>query len=135
MTLAEPYNYTFDLGPSNVDVRADHGSFIRKAGADGIVLLKNTNNALPLTTPKNVGVFGNDAADSSIGLYYQGDPNLSNVGFDQGVQAVGGGSGTGRMSYLVDPLSAIKKKVASYDDRALVQYVLDNSLITNYGGL
>jgi len=39
------------------------------------------------------------------------------------------------MTYAINPLDAIKKKVASYDDKALVQYVLNNTLITNSGGL
>lgn len=132
---AEPYNYTFNLGPSNLDVRDDHAALIRTLGAAGIVLLKNENSALPLKTPKNVGVFGNDAGDSTVGLDFQGDPDLGQIGFDLGVLPVGGGSGTGRMTYLVNPLDAIKKKVASYDEKALVQYVLNNTLITNSGGL
>lgn len=133
--FAEPYNYTFTLGPSDVDVRDDHAALIRELGAAGIVLLKNENNALPLKTPKNVGVFGNDAGDITVGLYFGGDPDLGQIGYELGVLPVGGGSGTGRMTYVVNPLDAIKKKVASYDEKALVQYVLNNTLITNSGGL
>lgn len=116
-------------------MRDNHAENIRELGAAGIVLLKNENNALPLKTPKNVGVFGNDASDITIGLYFGGDPDLGQIGYDLGVLPVGGGSGTGRMTYVVNPLDAIKKKVASYDDKALVQYVLNNTLITNSGGL
>lgn len=116
-------------------MRDDHAASIRELGAAGIVLLKNENNALPLKTPKNVGVFGNDAGDITIGLYFGADPDLGQIGYDLGVMPVGGGSGTGRMSYVVNPLDAIKKKVASYDEKALVQYVLNNTLITNSGGL
>jgi len=131
----QPYNYTYDLGPSNVDVRSNESfDLIREIGAAGIVLLKNENNALPLKTPKNVGVFGNDAGDITIGLYFGGDPDLQNVGYDFGVLPVGGGSGTGRMTYAISPLQAIISKVASYDKRALVQYVLNNTLITDAGG-
>lgn len=79
-------------------------------------------------------MFGNDAGDISIGLYFGSDPDLQNIGFDIGVLPVGGGSGTARMSYVIDPLSAIKAKVASYDEKALVQYVLNNTLVIN-GGL
>lgn len=131
---ASEYNYTFDFGPSNVDVRDNHAKLIRELGAAGIVLLKNKGNALPLTTPKNVGVFGNDAGDISVGLYFGGDPDLQNIGFEYGVLPVGGGSGTGRMSYVVNPLDAIKAKVASYDSKALVQYVLNNTLVIDSGG-
>lgn len=97
-------------------------------------MLKNTNNALPLKTPKNVGVFGNDAGDITVGLYLGADPDLQNIGFEFGVLPIGGGSGTARMSYVINPLDAIKAKVASYDRKALVQYVLNNTqVIDSYG--
>ena len=82
------FNYTY--GPANVDVRDDHAKLIRELGAAGTVLLKNTNNALPLKSPKNIGVFGNDAGDITDGLYFSGN-------YDIGVLPVGGGSGTGRL--------------------------------------
>lgn len=128
------YLFNFTLGPANVDVRDDHAALIRELGAAGIVLLKNTNNTLPLSTPANVGVFGNDAGDLTDGLYFDGDPDLTNIGFKYGVLPVGGGSGTGRMSYVVPPLDAIKAKVASYNSKALVQYVLNNTLVIDAGG-
>ncbi|KAK4958851.1 hypothetical protein LTR10_003648 [Elasticomyces elasticus] len=129
------YLYNFTYGPSNVDVRDDHKNIIREIGAAGSVLLKNVNNTLPLKTPSNVGVFGNDASDISVGLYFGGVPFLSNsnTGYDQGVLPVGGGSGTGRMTYVVAPLEAIKSKVFSYNDKALVQYVTNNSEIVVNG--
>ncbi len=134
--LASDYNYTFNLGnQSDIDVRDDHAQLIRELGAAGTVLLKNVNNALPLKTPKNVGVFGNDAGDITIGLYFGSDPDLQNIGYDFGVLPVGGGSGTARMTYVVSPLEAIKTKVASYDNKALVQYVLNNTLVIDSGGL
>jgi hypothetical protein len=38
------------------------------------------------------------------------------------------------MTYVVNPLDAIKAKVASYDQKALVQYVLNNTqVIDSYG--
>lgn len=125
------YAYNFSLGPANVDVRDDHEVLIRELGAAGIVLLKNENNALPLKTPMNIAVFGNDAGDDIEGLYYDAIPNTSDIGFKQGVLASGGGSGTGRFSFLIPPLQAIKNKAASYNGKALVQYVLDNEEITS----
>jgi beta-glucosidase len=132
---ASEYNYTYNLGPSNIDVRDDHAELIRELGAAGIVLLKNENNTLPLKTPKNVGVFGNDAGDITIGLYFGGDSDLLNIGFEYGVLPVGGGSGTARMTYVINPLDAIKQKVASYDSKALVQYVLNNTEVIDAAGL
>lgn len=89
-------------------------------------MLKNVNNALPLKAPKNIAVFGNDAGDLTNGLYPQSN-------YEFGVLASGGGSGTGRLSYVVAPLDAIKRR-AEQDD-ALVQYVLNNTEITASGSL
>lgn len=130
------YNYTFNLGPSDVDVRDDHADLIRELGAAGIVLLKNTNNTLPLKKPKNIGVFGNAAGDITEGLYSLGNRDLGEFGYESGVLAVGGGSGTGRLTYVISPLEAIKARAAQQKkNNALVQYLLNNTLITNGGGL
>lgn len=67
-----PYQYHFAFGASNVDVRDDHASLIRTLGAAGTVLLKNTNETLPLKSPKTLGVFGNDASDLIDGAYFSG---------------------------------------------------------------
>lgn len=88
--------------------------------------MKNTNNTLPLAKPKNVGVFGNGAADVTDGLYFQA---LKYEPFEIGVLPVGGGSGTGRFSYLVPPLDAIKARVAEQNNGGIVQYITNNSLI------
>lgn len=125
--------YDFELGPSNVDVRDDHAKLIRELGAAGTVLLKNTNNALPLQTPKNIGVFGNDAGDLLNGLYFSA-LSTGGQGFEYGVLTSGGGSGTGRLSYVVPPLDAIKTRAAQQGNDALVQYVLNNSAITESDG-
>ena len=121
-------NYSFVLpGPAHRDVQANHSSLIRQMGAEATVLLKNTGS-LPLQAPKNIAVFGNDAADLTTGLYgsaiyeYAASP-----GFDIGTLAVGGGSGQGRLSYVIPPLDAIKAR--SSQDGALVQYLTDNMAI------
>lgn len=112
---------TFVLnGTRGVDVRADHNILIRELGAASTVLLKNVNNALPLKAPKSIGVFGNDASEDTQGYYNQ-------VDFEYGTLSVGGGSGTGRLTYLVTPLEAIKAKAKA--DGALVQQFLNNTLI------
>jgi len=107
-------------GTRNVDVRADHNKLIRQLGAASTVLLKNANNILPLKAPKSVAVFGNDAGEDTQGYYNQ-------VNFEYGTLSVGGGSGTGRLTYLVTPLSAIKERVKA--DGGIVQQFLNNTLI------
>lgn len=97
--------------------------------------MKNDNNTLPLKKPKNIGVFGNDAGDISIGQYFGGDSDLRDVGYDYGVLPVGGGSGTGRLTYVSTPLEAIKTRAKAQGNKPLVQYVLNNTLITKADGL
>lgn len=101
-------NYT--LGPL-VDVRAQHAKVIRELGAAGTVLLKNINGTLPFKQPKNIGVFGNDAADLTHGQYTLSlSDGLSSGDYDIGTLPVGGGSGTGRYTYVIPPLDAIKTR-------------------------
>jgi beta-glucosidase len=130
------YNYTFIFGPSDVDVRSTaHANHIRELGAAGIVLLKNVNNTLPLQKPTNIGVFGNDAGDMADGLYLGANRDLGSIGYDQGVLPVGGGSGTGRLTYVISPLEAIKARAAEQGNKPLVQYVLNNTLVNLSRGL
>lgn len=118
-TWLRDWNLTGDVSR---DVRGDHGSLIRKHGAASTVLLKNEKNALPLKAPKSIAVFGNDAGEDTEGFYNQND-------FEFGTLSVGGGSGTGRLTYLVSPLEAIKARASK--DNALVQQWLNNTLIVN----
>ncbi|TVY49032.1 putative beta-glucosidase G [Lachnellula occidentalis] len=109
------------------DVRGDHASIIRELGAAGTVLLKNTNSALPLQAPKHIGVFGNDAADLSDGLTFM--QPLPEEGYDIGTLDIGGGPGSGRHTYIVSPLEAIKvqaRKIA-----AKVQYITNNAMLSS----
>ncbi|KAL9109649.1 MAG: hypothetical protein Q9227_005686 [Pyrenula ochraceoflavens] len=123
-------NFTFNLnGTAGVDVRDNHAPFIRQLGAASAVLLKNVNNTLPLKAPKNIGVFGNDAADESDGLYSPADIPSNLFGFNFGALYVGGGSGTGRLTYIVSPLEAIKARGAQ--DGALVQYITNNAVASS----
>ncbi|TDZ33215.1 putative beta-glucosidase G [Colletotrichum spinosum] len=109
----------FDPPPSR-DVRRDHASLIRKLGAEATVLLKNVNHTLPLGKPTSIGVFGNDAADPADGLTFGG-------AFEIGTLTVGGGSGTGRHTYIVSPLEAIKRR--AHQDGARVQHILNNRVL------
>ena len=124
------YRFNFTYGEEHVDVRADHHKLIREIGSAGTVLLKNTNGALPLKEGlKNVAVFGNDAGDLTGGLYFA--TLTTPTGFELGVLPAAGGSGTGRFTYVVDPLSAIKQKIGN---DGLVQYVLNNTQVAAGNG-
>ncbi|KFY10611.1 hypothetical protein V491_07580 [Pseudogymnoascus sp. VKM F-3775] len=123
-----PYLQSFVYGPkSNVDARGAHAKLIRDAAAAGTVLLKNTGNILPLKAPKNIGVFGNDAGDNINGIYTLNV--IRDHGYEYGTLAIGGGSGTGRPTYIVTPLDAIKARAAV--DGSLVQFILNNNYLVS----
>jgi beta-glucosidase len=107
-----------------IDVRANHATLIRKLGAAGTVLLKNTNNTLPFGVLKHIAVFGNDAADvmDSSGAH-------DGYGWDIGTVYIGGGSGTIRLEDTVSPLQAIKARAKL--DGARVKYIANNTVITS----
>ncbi|KAF9878011.1 beta-glucosidase 2 [Colletotrichum karsti] len=105
--------------PESRDVRQDHGDLIRRIAAESTVLLKN-DGILPLKSLKNIGVFGNDAADPTDGLTF-------NNKFEIGTLDVGSGAASGRHTYLVSPLEAIKARAK--ETGARVQYMLRNSVI------
>lgn len=89
MTLypQDSYRYDFNLtGTRSRDVRQRHADGIRALGAQAAVLLKNVNGTLPLRAPRNIGVFGSDAAESVNGLYGFQDAEI-------GTLPIGGGSG------------------------------------------
>lgn len=102
------------------DVREDHGDRIRVHGAAGTILLKNENGALPLRAPRSIAVFGNGASQPTNGLLNPDD-------FEYGTLVAGGGSGTGRPSYLITPLAAIEEQAR--EDGSLVQVWLNNTRI------
>lgn len=116
-TWLQEWNLT---GQTSRDVRANHAALIRKQAASSVVLLKNEGSALPLKAPKSIAVFGNSAGDDTQGFYNQ-------IDFEYGSLSVGGGSGTGRLTYLISPLDAIKTRASK--DNALVQQWLNNTLI------
>ncbi|KAJ6582804.1 glycoside hydrolase family 3 protein [Mycena sp. CBHHK59/15] len=90
-----------------VNVQANHKVLIREIGQASTVLLKNVNAALPFKNIKTIGVIGNGAGPSSRG------PNgYSNRAGDDGVLAMGWGSGTANFPYLITPLDAIMARAA-----------------------
>ncbi len=82
----QQYRYDFNLeGTRNRDVRGSHAGIIRALGAQSAVLLKTVHGALPLKTPKNIGVFGNDAADTANEQYnFQEEKDISTLPISNG---------------------------------------------------
>ncbi|KAF7314641.1 Glycoside hydrolase family 3 protein [Mycena kentingensis (nom. inval.)] len=90
-----------------VDVQGDHKVLIREIGRASTVLLKNTDNELPLKHLKTLGIIGNGAGAAARGP--NGFPNRAG---DDGVLAMGWGSGTATFPYLITPIDAITARAA-----------------------
>ena len=101
----------FTLINEHVDVRQEHANLIRQLGSASTVLLKNTNNTLPLTgNEKFTAVFGDDAGDNPYGP--DGCPDR---GCDNGTLGMAWGSGSSNFAYLVTPETAIQNEVLSHN--------------------
>lgn len=78
---------SWKIGSQNVG--GNHKTNVRAMARDGIVLLKNTNNALPLNKPKSIAIIGSDAIVAPKGANACADR-----GCNDGTLAMGWGSGT-----------------------------------------
>lgn len=107
----------------HVNVQGDHASLIRQIGSASTVLLKNTRNVLPLKAPKTIAVIGSGGGPSS-----KGNPNgYSDRGGNDGVLAMGWGSGTCDFPYLTTPLDAITSR-SSVDGTVVSSSLSDSDL-------
>ncbi|KAJ8591217.1 glycoside hydrolase family 3 protein [Rhizopogon salebrosus TDB-379] len=100
----DSFNF-YDTINQDVNAQSDHYMIVREIGAAGTVLLKN-EGALPLNKPKSIVLVGSDAAPPVSG------PNeYSDQGGDpSGILAVGWGSGTNNLTYLISPYEAIQAR-------------------------
>ena len=76
-------------GGGGPNVQGNHSTVIRSIARDGIVLLKNSNKALPLRKPKSLAIIGQDAIQNPDGIN-----SCSDRGCNTGHLAMGWGSGT-----------------------------------------
>lgn len=76
-------------GKGGPNVQADHKNVVRAIARDGIVLLKNANNTLPLKKPASLAIIGSDAIVNP-----QGANACTDRDCDTGTLAMGWGSGT-----------------------------------------
>ncbi|KAJ8061602.1 hypothetical protein OCU04_009408 [Sclerotinia nivalis] len=95
-------------GVGGPNVSSNHNTVARAIARDGIVLLKNTNNALPLKKLASLAIIGQDAIVNPAGAN-----SCTDRGCDTGTLAMGWGSGTADFSYLVAPYDAIKAQAAA----------------------
>ncbi|KOS17064.1 putative beta-glucosidase F [Escovopsis weberi] len=98
-----------------VRAQADHDVIARQIAQEGITLLKNQGNVLPLSKGQPLKVFGTDAQQNPDGLNSCRDRNCN-----KGTLGEGWGSGTVDYMYMDDPISAIKA-----DSQNVVYYNTD----------
>lgn len=78
--LGQDEGYPSYASPTDhVDNRGNHSTLARSYAAESLVLLKNTNNALPLKDKKSISIFGYHAAPRYVGAntalsVYDGEP-------------------------------------------------------------
>jgi len=112
----------------HINVQADHYKLVREIGAASTVLLKNVNNALPLKKPRSIVLIGSDAGPGKIG------PNqFADQGGNDGVLAMGWGSGTTWMTYIVTPLDAIQRRAR--EDSTSVSYFFEDFNLAGAGNI
>ncbi|GLB02164.1 hypothetical protein AtubIFM57258_003505 [Aspergillus tubingensis] len=96
-----------------VGTSPDEKSTLLESAIEGHVLVKNTNNALPLQTPQLVSVFGYDA--KVIDSFDLASTILgTSLLYQNYTLWVGGGSGSNSPAYVIAPLNAIQQQ--AYED-------------------
>ncbi|KAI0164574.1 glycoside hydrolase family 3 protein [Xylariaceae sp. FL1272] len=89
----------------NANVQGTHKTNVRSIARDGIVLLKNDGNILPLNKPAKLALVGSAAVVNP-----QGINSCSDQGCNQGALGMGWGSGTASYPYFVAPADAIQAR-------------------------
>ncbi|KAF7531021.1 hypothetical protein G7054_g9262 [Neopestalotiopsis clavispora] len=117
---------------AHIDNRGNHSAYARAYAADSLVLLKNTNNALPLKEKKSISIFGYHAAPRYVGAntalsVYDGKPPTM-----QGHMSVVGGSAMGSLAYLSTPFQLFNQRAAS-DGFMLRWWLTDESTNSSSG--
>ncbi|KAK6064867.1 glycosyl hydrolase family 3 N terminal domain-containing protein [Seiridium cupressi] len=128
-------NPSNELVREDVDVRNGHHRLIREVGSAGTILLKNQNNVLPLKKPKYVSVFGYDAVVAptpwnspgsfgprkAIGWIPADNVfSLSTQTTFNGTLVTAFGSGSSNPPYMVDPFTALQKRV--FEDNGIIKW-------------
>ncbi|KAI0757133.1 beta-glucosidase, partial [Daedaleopsis nitida] len=96
------FNSWLSLLGAHVNVQGDHGSLIRTIGGASAVLLKNEGSVLPLQAPRTMAIVGTGARSALLGANECLDRSCND-----GVLALGWGSGTASFPYLIAPQDAI----------------------------
>ncbi|OBZ78665.1 putative beta-glucosidase L [Grifola frondosa] len=106
----------------HVNVQGDHANIIRTIGAASTILLKNKGSVLPLNAPRSIAVIGSGAGSAFFG------PNeCLDRSCDDGVLAMGWGSGYNNYPYLIAPVDALTAR-AELDGTTVTSSLSDSDL-------
>ena len=108
-SVFEPHEVVIARNPSTKSILFD-------GAVEGHVLVKNSNNTLPLKSPKLLSLFGYDGITAPV------NDLVSTISFDvqppqiwpNGTLVNGGGSGTNQPAYVSSPYDAIAQQ--AYED-------------------
>jgi beta-glucosidase len=92
------------------NVQANHNTNVRAIARDGIVLLKNTGNILPLKKPASIAIIGSATIN---GAHANNSASCTDKGCDLGSLGMGWGSGAVNYPYFVAPYTAINTRATS----------------------
>lgn len=115
-----------------VDVRGNHSKLARTYAADSLVLLKNTNNALPLKNKRSISIFGSHAAPRYVGANTGLSVNDGVGPTMYGHMTTVGGSAMGSLSHVVTPFQKFSERAAS--DGFMLRWWLNDTSATTSGG-
>jgi beta-glucosidase len=105
-------------------------ALIRQVGAESIVLLKNTNDALPLKHAEYIALFGKDSANLDYGASRPEDvSNFLGDTYDSHL-ASGGGSSLSQTPYIISPLDAFNT-LAQNNVVTQLHYILSDNFTLN----
>ncbi|KAF8862662.1 glycoside hydrolase [Acephala macrosclerotiorum] len=116
-----------------VDVRGNHSTLARSYAANSLVLLKNTNNALPLKDKRSISIFGYHAAQRSVGantaltVYNGVGPTML------GHMSTVGGSAMGSLAYVTTPVQKFIERAAT--DGFMLRWWLNDTTVSSFSGM
>jgi beta-glucosidase len=126
-------NYPSHAGyTDNVDVRGKHGALAKKYATESMVLLKNTNYALPLTKKQRViSIFGSHAAPRYVGPNVELSVQSGVSDTMNGHMSQNGGSAMSSNAFLVTPYQAFNERAES--DGFMLKWWLNNTVVESTG--
>lgn len=109
-----------------IGLNHDSSNTILNGAIEGHVLVKNSNNALPLKSPQLISIYGYDATVPPWASQYGNQPSSQySAIFPNGTMYTAGGSGKNSPAYVLSPFDAISER--AYQSGGSVYWDFENS--------